>query len=76
MRCLETQVKQIERVVLAQVKSTSEFVLLKTVPGIGDILALMIWLETGTIERCEQAGNFASYGRCVDTQGYMISRER
>lgn len=68
MRCLERQIKQIERVVLEQVKSTLEFDLLKTVPGIGDILALTIWLETGTIARFEQVGNFASYGRCVDTK--------
>lgn len=68
LHCLQSQIKQIEHVVLEQVKSTQEFDLLKTVPGIGDILALTIWLETGTIERFEHVGNFASYCRCVDTK--------
>jgi hypothetical protein len=68
LRCLETHIKQLDRVILAQVTSTAAVALLKTVPGIGDILALTIWLETGPIERFEGVGNFASYGRCVDTK--------
>jgi transposase len=42
--------------------------LLKTVPGIGPILASIILLEVGSIERFASAGNFASYARCVDSQ--------
>jgi len=38
---------------------------LKTVPGIGPILALTIMLETGEIERFASVGNYASYCRCV-----------
>ncbi|WP_419187192.1 transposase [Cupriavidus necator] len=37
-------------------------------PGIGQILASVILLETGPIERFASAGNFASYARCVDSQ--------
>jgi transposase len=41
--------------------------LLTSVPGIGQILATTILLETGPIERFADAGNFASYARCVDS---------
>ena len=37
------------------------------VPGIGQVLATTIMLETGQIERFAGAGNFASYARCVDS---------
>lgn len=42
-----------------------EFKLLKTVPGIGTVLALTIMLEAGDIRRFADAGRFASYARCV-----------
>ena len=35
--------------------------LLKTVPGVGDILAVVIWTEIGTIERFGRAEQLASY---------------
>jgi transposase len=41
---------------------------LKTVPGIGDILAMTILLETGTMARFPSVGDVASYGRCVESQ--------
>lgn len=66
--CLETQIKQIEKVVMKRLKPVPEFALLKTVPGIGDILAMTIWLETGTLERFAGVGDFASYCRCVDSK--------
>ena len=68
LRCLQSQIKQLERIALEQAKSSQAFGLLKTVPGIGDTLALTIWLETGTIQRFERVGHFASYCRCVDTK--------
>ena len=42
--------------------------MLTSVPGIGRILATIICLETGPIERFAAVGNFASYARCVDSQ--------
>jgi transposase len=39
--------------------------LLNTVPGIGTILATVILLETGSIERFPDVGNYASYCRSV-----------
>ena len=41
---------------------------LKSVPGIGPILALTIVLETGQIERFAKVGQFASYSRCVESK--------
>ena len=41
--------------------------LLKSAPGIGDILATTIWLETGTVARFAAVGELRSYCRCVDS---------
>ncbi len=62
---LTRQVKGIEKHILGKVKLREEFKLLKTVPGLGDILALTIMLETGDISRFKQAGNYASFCRKV-----------
>ena len=67
-QCLQTQIKLLEQAILKQVKLRKEFIQLKTVNGIGDILALTIMLETGEIKRFPKAGNFASYCRCVGSQ--------
>ena len=42
--------------------------MLKTVTGIGPILAMTIALEVGEIGRFAGVGEFASYCRCVDSQ--------
>jgi len=49
-------------------KLLPEFEKLKTITGVGDILALTIALETGTISRFPKVGNYASYCRCVSSQ--------
>ena len=38
---------------------------LKTVPGVGEVLSTIIMLETGPIDRFHSPGNYASYARCV-----------
>ncbi|MGE8165465.1 transposase [Paraburkholderia sp. NPDC080076] len=38
-------------------------------PGIGEILATVIMLETGTVARFASVGQFSSYSRCVDSVG-------
>jgi transposase len=50
-----------------RVSLRGEFKLLQTAPGIGETLATTIMLETGTIARFAQVGNFSSYCRCVDS---------
>ncbi|MBL4664811.1 MAG: transposase [Nitrospinaceae bacterium] len=65
-----------EQTILKQVKLRQEFIQLKTVNGIGDILALTIMLGTGEIERFPKAGNFASYCRCVGSQKMSNGKRR
>ena len=42
-----------------------EYRVLKTVPGIGEVLSTVIMLETGPVDRFHSPGNYASYARCV-----------
>jgi transposase len=51
MRCLEEQIRLLERAILAKGRLRKEFHGLKTVSGIGDVLALTIALETGDVHR-------------------------
>jgi transposase len=68
MRCLETEISTLERVVKERVKLKPAFRYLLTVSGIGQTLALTIMLETGDIRRFPSVGNFASYCRCVGSE--------
>lgn len=68
LRCLEKQIRLIEKRLRGRVKLSKEFIQLNTVPGIGLTLGLTIMLETGDIKRFEKAGNFASYCRCVGSK--------
>jgi len=62
---LNHQINQIQKAVKKKVKLSKSFEYLRTVPGIGEILALTIMLEVGDISRFPKVGNFASYARCV-----------
>lgn len=68
---LTRQIKTFEKDLLAQVKARPDFTNLKTIPGIGDILALTLLLEIGEISRFPKARQFASYCRvapgCADS---------
>jgi transposase len=65
---LSTQIGLLEKRLAEKVRPREEYALLTSVPGIGQILASVILLETGPIERFASAGNFASYARCVDSR--------
>lgn len=65
---LTQQIRQIEKHVLGKVKLTPEFKRLRTIPGIGPILALVIMLETGDVSRFKRCGNFVSYCRCAPSE--------
>lgn len=62
-----TQIGQLEKRLLQGATPRPEYALLRSVPGIGEVLAIVILLETGDIARFSQVGNFASYARCVDS---------
>ncbi len=68
VRAYSQQIRTLEKVTVQQLRESPELDRLKTVPGIGDILAQTIWLETGDIERFKGPGQFASYCRCVSSR--------
>jgi transposase len=68
MNSADAQIEILEKAVEDRVKLRPQFRFLKTVPGIGPILALTIMLETGEIERFASVGNYASYCRCVGSK--------
>lgn len=65
---LKKIIRDIEKEVLTMVKLKKDFQMLKTVPGIGNILALTIMLEVGDIGRFPEVGNYSSYCRCVSSE--------
>ena len=68
LRCLDEQVRMLERTVLAQAKLNPAFEKLLTVDGIGKIIGLTIMYETGDMARFAKVGQFASYARCVNSR--------
>lgn len=66
----------LERRLHERVRLMPEFAVLRSVPGIGEILSTIIMLETGPIERFTSAGNYASYARCVGSGRYSNSKKK
>jgi transposase len=64
---LQSQINLLERRLQERVKPRPQYGLLTSVPGIGQTLATVIFLESGSIGRFTAVGNFASYARCVDS---------
>jgi transposase len=65
---LSAQIELLEKRLQERMAERAEYALLTSVPGIGRVLATMIVLETGPIERFASVGNFASYARCVGSE--------
>jgi transposase len=68
LECIDGEVIRPEQEVLRQLKPDPLLQLLKTVAGVGDILAPTIRLEAGEIDRFPSAGNYVSYCRSVGSQ--------
>ena len=68
LKTLIQQIKALETRIVQQASSMDSFSILKSFDGIGNILALVILLETGDINRFKSPGNYASYCRCVDSR--------
>jgi transposase len=68
LRVLTAQIRTAEKTALEIGKLRHEFRLLKTAPGIGDILALTIMYETVDPARFPRVGNFISYCRCAKSE--------
>jgi transposase len=73
---LSHQINQIHKAVKKKVKLNKSFEYLRTVPGIGEILALTIMLEVGDISRFKKVGHFASYARCVPTERLSAGKSK
>ncbi len=65
---LQLQIAELEKRLQNKVAQEDDFKRLMTVPGIGTVLATMIYLETGPIDRFAGPGNYASYARCVSSE--------
>jgi transposase len=61
-------ITKLEQHILAETRETPAYQRLQELPGIGKILGLTIALETGDVKRFAEAGNFASYCRCVPSR--------
>lgn len=68
MGALQSQIDALEAVLGKCCKAEPGYRLLKTVDGVGEVLAGVIVLETGDITRFAKVGNYASYCRCVDSR--------
>jgi transposase len=64
---LQQQIEVLEGRLESLVKLRPEYQLIKTIPGIGQVLATTIMLEAGPMTRFADVGNFSSYCRCVDS---------
>ena len=76
VRFLSGQIRTIEKAIIKEIEPTPSFELLRTVPGIGPILAMTIMLEAGDIRRFAKVGNFASYCRCVSTKRLSAGKSK
>lgn len=76
VQAMERGIAIIERRLHERVKLAPEYAVLKSVPGIREILSTVIMLETGPIERFTSAGNYASYARCVGSGRFSNSKKK
>ncbi|WP_438391788.1 transposase [Caballeronia sp. DA-9] len=73
---LQQQIAVLEKRLTECVKLHAEYYLLKTVPGIGETLATVIMLETGTVARFAEVDQFSSYCDCVDSVRQSNGRKK
>ena len=65
---LSAKIRALESFVEDRAKLNDSYRHLLTIPGVGKILGLTIMLETGSLDRFEKVGNYASYSRKVSTK--------
>ena len=65
---LTHKIRKIEGAIEGKVQLKQPYRYLRTLPGVGTVLALTIMLETGPISRFAKVGNYVSYCRKVSTQ--------
>jgi transposase len=68
LQTLHTEIDQVERQIKGELQPESEYQILQSIRGVGEVLAFTIWLETGDLRRFPKVGNYASYCRCVGSE--------
>ena len=64
---LQLQIAQCEERIRERIEQTPSLQLLKALPGVGDILAIVIEREIGSVDRFATAGQLTSYAGVVPT---------
>lgn len=64
---LNAEISRIEKHLAQCLRGRCDYRLLSTAPGLGNTLTPVILLETGAIGRFATVGDYASYGRCVES---------
>ena len=64
---LNDEIAKLERRLAQCLRPRPQYAVLTSAPGIAHVLAPVILLETGSIERFESVADYASYARCVDS---------
>lgn len=73
---LKKEVSKIEQYIFKQIREKPYYKSLTSVPGIGEILAFTISLETGPIQRFGSSGEYASYCRCVPSSYWSNEKKK
>ena len=73
---LDTVIAGIQTQVLGAIQPTQRYRDLKTLCGVGDVLAPTIALETGEIERFKSVSNYSSYCRVVESRRESNERKK
>jgi transposase len=76
MKCVDEQIKTLEKAALKRIGSREDFQVLQTASGIGKVLGLTIALEVGDIRRFADVGDFASYSRCVGGDRFSNNKKK
>jgi transposase len=76
LHCVVEQIELLEKNILEKIKKETDFKALKKIPGVGDILAMTILLETGEIGRFKNPGNYSSYCRCVESKRISNAKKK
>lgn len=75
-RTLQAKVAEIETWLAEDTRHRRELIALRTVPGIGSVLGLTIWLESGEIARFDAVGQYTSYCRLVPHCAGQMARRK
>ena len=73
---LSQQIKLIEKQALSKIRLSEPFKWLTTITGVGKILAMVIMMEVGEINRFEKVGNYSSYCRCVKSERFSNGKKK